>query len=148
MEQMVNDDFSRGIEIVGSAIIENSHGQILLTKSPKWNNKWIFPGGHIEPGESIKEAITREAEEETSLKLNFVSVFTSGELIGSTDFHRPAHFIYFDAHCKLINGSVKLDLQELTEYRWVTPKDAFKLDLAENYPEVIQKFIDYLDQGT
>lgn len=48
--------FPRGIEVVSGTIIRNREGEILLTKSPKWNNKWVIPGGHIEPGESILHA--------------------------------------------------------------------------------------------
>ena len=88
-----SSSFQKGVGIVGSAIIQNSKGQILLTKSPKWNNKWTMPGGHIEYGETIKEAITREAEEETGLKLEPVDIVAWGELIESKDFYRPAHFI-------------------------------------------------------
>lgn len=138
--------YPRGVEIVGAAIIENEQGQILLTQSPKWSNKWTLPGGHIEPGETIMEAITREAEEETGLRLDPVDVIAWGELIGSKDFHRPAHFIYFDVYCrKTPDGELKLDGTELTDYQWLEPKEALKLDLAESYPETIQKFIDYLN---
>lgn len=137
------DKFPRGVEVVGSAFIENSEGLILTTKSPKWNNKWSFPGGHIEAGEKILDTIVREAEEETGLKINPVKVVAWGELIGSPNFARPAHFIYFDAYCKLISGEVKLDGRELTEYKWVLPEDALKLDLADSYDGAIKKFIEY-----
>lgn len=137
------DKFPRGVEVVGSAIIEDSEGRILLTKSPKWNGKWIFPGGHIEAGEKIIDGITREAEEETGLKIKPVEIVAWGELIGSPNFVRPAHFIYFDAYCKLEGGEVKLDGRELTEYKWVSSEDALKLDLADSYDGTIKKFIEY-----
>ncbi|MBI4040209.1 NUDIX domain-containing protein [Candidatus Daviesbacteria bacterium] len=142
----IDSKYPRGVEIVGSAIIENDQGQILLTQSPKWSNKWTLPGGHIEPGETIMEAIIREVEEETGLKLDPVNVIAWGELIDSKDFHRPAHFIYFDVYCrKTPDGEFKLDGTELTDYQWLKPEEALKLDLAESYPETIQKFIDYLN---
>lgn len=135
--------YTRGIELVGGAIIENEKGEILMTQSPKWKNKWCFPGGHIEPGETITEALTREGEEETSLKLKALSVIAYGELIGSKDFHRPAHFIFFDIYCKIISGELKLDNKELTSFKWLYPKKALELDLAESFAESIQKFIEY-----
>ena len=42
-----NQKFPKGVEIVGSAIIENDQGEILLVRAPKWHNKWTMPGGHI-----------------------------------------------------------------------------------------------------
>lgn len=50
---MPNKKFYKGVEVVGSAIIENLGGKILLTRSPKWSNKWTTSGGHIDPGETI-----------------------------------------------------------------------------------------------
>ncbi len=136
--------FPRGVEIVGSAIIENKKGEILLVKSPKWSNKWTMPGGHIEPGERIKDALLREAEEEVGLRLEPIDIIYFGELIGSKDFHRPAHFIYFDLWCKLKdNQNVKLDGKELNEYVWVLPEEGLKMDLGESYKETIEEYIKY-----
>ena len=140
---MSNKKFPKGVEVVGSAIIENPQGKILLTCSPKWNNKWTMPGGHIDPGETIEEALLREAEEEVGLKLKSEGVIAWGELIDSKDFYRPTHFIYFDIYCKTKSTDVKLDNDELTEYVWVTPEEALKMDLAESYEKTIKDFIEY-----
>ena len=138
-----NKKYPRGIELVGGAIIENTSGEILMTQSPKWNNKWCTPGGHIEPGETILDAIVREGEEETNLKLKGISVYCWGEVINSTDFHRPAHFIFFDAYCRVIEGELELDKTELSAFKWVQPKEALKMDLADSYLGTITKFIEY-----
>ena len=136
-------NFPRGVEATVSPIIENKKGQIFLVKSPKWKNKWIFPGGHIESGETIKEALLRETKEEVGLKLKFVKIITFGELIGSKDFHRPAHFVYIDIYCTTKSSIVKLDGVELTEYVWIEPKRALKMDLAASYAETIEEFIKF-----
>ena len=39
------------------AIIFNPDNKILLCKSHKWNNQYIIPGGHIELGEGMEEAL-------------------------------------------------------------------------------------------
>ncbi len=135
--------FPRGVEIVGSAIIENKKGEILLVKSPKWSNKWTMPGGHIEPGERIEDALLREAEEEVGLKLKSEGIVALGELIGSKDFHRPAHFIYFDILCKTDSTNLKLDNKELFEYAWVKPEKALTMDLAESYGQTIKDYLKF-----
>ncbi len=149
MEQENKNKFPRGVEIVGSAIIENDKGEILLVKSPKWGNKWTMPGGHIEPGEKIEEALIREAEEEVGIDLKPVRIIAFGELIGSKDFHRPAHFIYFDLLCKAeTNNNVKLDGVELNNYIWVSPEDGLKMDLGESYKETIKDYIKFKKSST
>jgi len=39
---------------------------------------------------------------------------------------------------------LRLDGVELAGYKWLRPKDALKLDLAEGYFEALSKFIEYL----
>lgn len=135
--------YPRGVEIVSSAIIQKNR-KILIAKSPKWSNKWTFPGGHIEAGESVLNAAMREATEKTGLKLKPIKILAFGELINSKDFHRPAHFIYFDCVFDAIGGKIKLQNNELSEIKWLKPKDALKLELAESYSETLQKYIEFL----
>lgn len=143
---MNKNKFPRGVEIVSGSIIEDEKGRILLAKSPKWSDKWTLPGGHIEPGESILKAAEREAEEETGLKLEPIKILTFGELINSKDFHRPAHFIYFDCILRKVGGELKLQKDEISDYKWLSPKEALKLDLAESYGESIREYIKHLEQ--
>ncbi len=135
--------FPRGVETVAGMVIENDEGKILMTLSPKWGGKWAMPGGHIEPGETIMETAVREGEEETGLKLEAVSVFYWGEFIDDKEFHRPAHFIFFDVHCRATGGELKLDGKELSECQWLAPEEALHLDLAKSYRETLESFIKY-----
>ncbi len=145
MTTVLNPNYPRGIELAGGVIIENDKGEILLVQCSKWGNKWILPGGHIEPGETIVASQLREAEEETGLKLRPIAITSWGELINSRNFHRPAHFVYFDVYCKIAGGEFKLDNKELIAYKWLTPAAALKLDLAESYDKSIEDYIKYIN---
>jgi len=137
------EKFPRGVEVAGGVIVENNTGKILLVKSPKWHNKWTLPGGHIEPGEKIEEALLREAEEEVGLNLKSLGIIDFSELIDSKDFHRPAHFICFTILCKTDTTDITLDNVELTEFVWVDPREASKLDLGEILKMTIKSYLKF-----
>lgn len=52
-------------------LIINSNNEILLGYS---HNEYQFPGGHIEENESFNQAINREIQEETGIKLNIKNI--------------------------------------------------------------------------
>jgi nucleoside triphosphatase len=132
------------IEIVGSGVVENSEGKILLAQSPKWHDKWTMPGGHIEFGETIEGAMIREIKEEVGLSVESQGIISFGELINSKDFYRPAHFVYFDVLCKVMeNSEVKIDNDEIIGYKWVSPEEALTMDLGETYDKTILDYIKF-----
>lgn len=139
---MVN--FQKGIEVVASAIIRNEKGDIFWARSPKWSGKWTLPGGHIDPGETIEVAAVREVEEETGFKVEPITLISSGELINSKDFYRPAHFIYFNYLVEKIGGELKLEDRELSDFCWVAPEEALKLDLAETFDQTVKEYLEYI----
>lgn len=63
---------------VVAAIIENDFGEVLCAlRSPHMSmpNLWEFPGGKVENGESLEDAIEREISEELLCKVKALDVF-------------------------------------------------------------------------
>lgn len=53
-----------------SLILINDHREVLLIERVKGDRHyWVFPGGSVEDGENLSEAVKREALEETSIEL-------------------------------------------------------------------------------
>jgi mutator protein MutT len=52
----------------GSAVIVNAHGDILLQRRND-NGLWALPGGALEIGETMSQAVVREVEEETGVRI-------------------------------------------------------------------------------
>jgi nucleoside triphosphatase len=120
--------------VVG-AFIFNEKGEVLLVRSPKWENGtlWAVPGGHVEWGETIKAAVEREAFEEVGLKVNFDSVFGVFDVIFPEKYHQKMHFIFLECRC-LVKGKqiVKIDGKEIVEAKWFALKEGLQLPLEEN----------------
>ena len=63
---------------VVAAIIENDNNEILCAlRSPQMSlpNMWEFPGGKVEEGESLHDAIEREIQEELKCSVKALDVF-------------------------------------------------------------------------
>ena len=58
-------------------IIINKKGEILLLKRDHhpFIGFWVLPGGHVNYGENVEEALKREVAEETNLKVNKIKLF-------------------------------------------------------------------------
>src|SRR4051812_12305921 len=56
----------RTTHAVGGIVI-GDHGTIAMIKNHNGNGAWLFPKGHVEPGETDEETARREVGEETGL---------------------------------------------------------------------------------
>ncbi len=123
------------------ALIVNKEGRILLTKSHKWFHKYTLPGGHIEVGETMKEAVIREVKEEVGLDVEVAEMLLMQEAIFAEEFWKRKHFIFFDFLCKSRDQQVKLDGRELQEYVWEYPGAAFRLELDSFTRKTLEKYL-------
>ena len=123
------------------ALIVNKQGKILLTKSHKWFDKYTLPGGHIEVGETMKEAVAREVKEEVGLDVEVAEMLLMQEAIFAVEFWKRKHFIFFDFLCKSKDQQVKLDGRELQEYVWEYPGVAFRLNLDSLTKKTLEKYL-------
>jgi nucleoside triphosphatase len=125
---------------VGGLIV-NEEGKILLAKSHKWFGKYTLPGGHIEVGETMQEALKREVKEEVGLDVEIGDMLLTQEAIFSKEFWKKRHFIFFDFICTVKDQEVKLDQRELQEYVWKYPGAALNLDLDSFTVKTIGKYL-------
>ncbi|MFO7890020.1 MAG: NUDIX domain-containing protein [bacterium] len=121
--------------VVGAVII-NPEGKVLICRARKWNNKFIIPGGHIEVGEKMEDALRREIGEETGLSIYDIKLISLKENIPSPEYHKNQHFIFIDFVCKTDSSKVILN-EEAQEYRWIDLKDVDKYDLCSFTKELL-----------
>lgn len=122
-------------------MIVNKEGKILLAKSHKWFDKYTLPGGHIEVGETMEEAVKREVKEEVGLDVKVGEMLTMQEAIFAKEFWKKKHFIFFDFLCRTDDQPVKLDQKELQDYVWEYPGAAFNLTLDSFTWKTVAKYL-------
>ena len=105
------------VKVVG-AIIENENGEILCALRSKDMSQgclWEFPGGKIEAGESIGQAIVREIREELGCTIEFINEFCD-----YTHEYDKVIVNLITTKCRLISGTPKAN--EHAKLIWL-PKD-------------------------
>jgi len=127
-------------ETTVGAIIINPNQEILLCKSKKWNNQYVIPGGHIEKGERMEDALRREVKEETGLNIYDLELISLQESISSNHFHTERHFIFLDYLCKTNSFEVILN-DEAENYVWVRPDEVLNYDLGGYLREFFTEFL-------
>ncbi len=110
------------------ALIFNPEGKMLLVRSHKFHDKYVVPGGHIEVGEKMTDALIREAKEETGLDIYDLEFIFFQEFIQDKSFWKNMHFIFFDFACKTNSSDVILN-DEAESYVWVTLNEALELPI-------------------
>jgi nucleoside triphosphatase len=111
------------------AIIFNPDNKVLLCKSKKWGDKYVFPGGHIELGEKMEDALVREVKEETGLDISDIQLISLQEAVYSDTFEAQKHFIFIDFLCKTNSDEVILN-DEAEEFEWVPLEEIESYDLG------------------
>jgi len=109
-------------------VVLNGDNEVLLLKRSTESNwmpeKWALPGGHIEEGESPKDAAVRETKEETSLDIDNVHELKEKEQV----------MMYYS---NSQSGTVKLD-SEHTDWAWVSYDDMTNYDITPGLKESVK----------
>lgn len=126
-----------------AGITENDHGQILMVKTHRGH--WVFPGGQVENGETLPQALIREINEESGIDVEvdkLIGVYSNTcSYLGYKGVEMVPTKVMMDFTCKLIGGHLRTS-EETPESKWI-PKDQV-LDYMDN-PNIIERFKAYLD---
>jgi 8-oxo-dGTP pyrophosphatase MutT (NUDIX family) len=130
-----------------SAVVSDDSGRVLLQRRAD-NELWSVPGGAIEVGESVLDALRREVLEETGLQVE------PGRLIGV--YSSPAYVIAYDdgevrqqfslAFACHTTGGTLTTSSETLEVAWFAPEDLGSLAMSAGAVRRIDDFLQHHDQ--
>jgi mutator protein MutT len=107
---------------IGVAVIWDRAGQILIDRRKiggAMGGMWEFPGGKIEPGETVADCIIREIREELAIEITI-----GAQLISIEHTYDTFQLTLIVHHCQHISGTPQPIESE--EIRWVNVSDLDK----------------------
>ena len=110
-------------------IIQNDDGKTLLIRRATTKHalgSWCLPGGKVDYGQTVEQAVKKEIQEELSLECTFCRfLFYMDNLPSGT---LETHYITLVFSCDT-NGTIKLN-DESSEYVWVGIDDLGRYEIA------------------
>jgi 8-oxo-dGTP pyrophosphatase MutT (NUDIX family) len=148
--EFIPEDFD-GVFLASVNVLADNSGKILLTQRKAhmraYPKAWVFPGGHVDPGDSFVQAARRELSEEVGVSVRANGELAKGEYRGELkpffcyeaatpivlDKETPLrkHFMIIFYYVKLDesweNIPVVIQESEVERYEWVNLEDLFGL---------------------
>jgi 8-oxo-dGTP diphosphatase len=136
---------------VGAVIVDrhgNAQGdgcgedqRVLLIRrgQPPLLGEWSLPGGVLECGETLREAVMREAREETGLLVETGDMLGVYERVIRGDEQRVRyHYVLIDFLCRPVGGDLKAG-SDAADVRWFKRAELPALNLAYDANDVVLK---------
>jgi 8-oxo-dGTP diphosphatase len=101
------------------AAIVDEEGRVLLTRRriPPFLGMWVMPGGKVDLGEPILDALKREVHEEVGLEVEVQGLVDVFEHL--TPGEENCHFVILYYRCRPLYCDVVANEREVSEVAWV-----------------------------
>lgn len=137
---LMNNYSSKQVICAAGIIVKDR--KMLMTKRrdlrPEFNNKWEFPGGGVENGETFSETLVREVKEETGYSVQKIEqlpdILTTVVLNSRENYQ--VHLVM--SVCKIMSGKFNPADAETSGHGWFTYAEALKMDMLPLNKKVIQ----------
>lgn len=119
---------------VSAAIFRD--GQVLLVRRARSPAKGFYslPGGRVEYGETLEQALTREVAEETGLAVGITGLAGWREVVPNAA--HPGHYVILSFAARWLAGEPALN-DELDDFRWIAPEAVAGFKTTEGLPAIL-----------
>ena len=122
---------------VGALIFEDRNLLIVERAHEPLKGYWSIPGGIVETGEKLEDAVRREVREETGLDVEPLSIFEVFERVvpdaqGKTEYH----YVLIDYLCRATGGKLEA-ASDVSRVAWVAEQNLSDYRLTDGTLAVI-----------
>jgi 8-oxo-dGTP diphosphatase len=122
---------------VSAAIFRDGRVLIVRRARPPAHGLYTLPGGGVELGETLEQAVIREVREETGLAIAPLGLIGFREAIASDTAGRvERHFVILPFAARWIEGEIALS-EELAEADWRKPDALAGLKTTEGLAQIV-----------
>lgn len=129
---------------VGALIIEGDRILLVQRGHEPLKGYWSLPGGCVETGERLEEAMKREVREETGLEVEVFCLLEIFErIMADPDGRAEYHYVLIDYLCRPAGGTLAA-ADDADKAAWLTEAELDGLLITEGTPAVISKAFKWL----
>jgi 8-oxo-dGTP diphosphatase len=122
---------------VSAAIFRDDKILIVRRGRPPARGVFTLPGGVVEVGETLHDALMREVREETALEIALVGLAGEREVIvRNAEGRVERHFVILAFAARWLSGEATLN-EELAEARWLNPVDLAELPTTDGLADIV-----------
>jgi ADP-ribose pyrophosphatase YjhB (NUDIX family) len=122
---------------VSAAIFRAERVLIVRRGVPPMQGIYTLPGGGVELGETLEQAVMREVREETGLAIEPLSLAGYRQVIArDSEGKIERHFVILPFAARYLAGEISLNI-ELAEAKWLLPAELSGLRTTEGLAEIV-----------
>ncbi|TVX94402.1 NUDIX hydrolase [Paenibacillus agilis] len=112
----------RRVDVAYSLITDETKSKVLMVQNHDHDGRWSLPGGAVEAGETLEQAVIREAQEETGYMVKVFGLVAVNECMFE-DIQE--HAVFFTFRASIVDGQEQLSRpDEISQIAWVDLQEA------------------------
>lgn len=144
MEKNIPEKFLPTHIVAAAGVVLNQKGEVLLVNT--YQDSWVLPGGEVEAGENLIDAVKREIFEESGICVEVGELFcvssSTGTYPGYGGVKEVPTKVIFDFICAEKSGTLR-GSDENPESAWVPKEKVLDMIKAPSSQERFRAFLEY-----
>ncbi len=132
-------EFPDAPRVAVSAVVLDGERVLLARRGrPPGQGKWSIPGGLVDLGERIEDALVREIEEESGLRVRLLGLCGVIDRVVREQDAVRYHYVIIDYVAEVVGGRLQAG-SDAAEVRWVAVDDLGQYDTTDGLAEMIHR---------